>query len=148
MSGSTRRQKLTGLLSVSKMCRCWRSVGWPDLRTLCLTGKKKALPFEMSAASALEIAMTLDEAKAACSTLYSSSSPRVSQAAAEGSQSLANHKEKVLPVDALGLAMASCASTYSRTEGVTSQEAIYLKRNEAYGKYLILDITFFCHDYD
>lgn len=98
------------------------------------SGKKKSLPFEMSASSALEIAMTLDEAKSACSTMYSMSSPLVSQAAEEGSKNVANHKEKVLPIDALGLAMASCANTYTRNQSDSSQDAIQLKKNEAYGR--------------
>ncbi|UZJ52996.1 hypothetical protein CBS101457_002316 [Exobasidium rhododendri] len=98
--------------------------------------KKKSLPFEMNAASALEIAMTLDEAKEACRTTYAASSPLVSQAAEEGSRSAANHKDKVLPIDALGLAMASCANTYIRSESENAQEAIQLKRNEDYASHL------------
>jgi hypothetical protein len=99
-----------------------------------LTDKKKSLPFEMNAASALEIAMTLDEAKVECSTTYSKSSSLVSQAAEEGSKNVVNHKEKVFPIEALGLAMASSANTYNRSQIDDSQDLIQLEKNEAYGE--------------
>lgn len=88
----------------------------------------------MSAASALEVAMTLDEAKNACKTTYTNSSPLVLQAAEEGSKSVTNTKEKMLPVEALGLAMASCANTYLRSQKEDSVDKMQLKNNEVYGK--------------
>ena len=87
----------------------------------------------MSASSALEIAMTLDEAKEACSSTYTASSPLVQQAAESVSKRAHSDKEKLLPIESLGLAMASCSNTYSRMQRETGEDAIQLKRNERYG---------------
>jgi hypothetical protein len=86
--------------------------------------------------------MTLDQAKQACGTRYSLSSSLVSQAAEEGSRNVANNKDKVLPIDALGLAMASCANTYIRSESESASEAIRLAKNEDYGERCCV---FMCH---
>lgn len=88
----------------------------------------------MSAASALEVAMTLEEAKIACQTIYTRSSPLVLQAAEEGSNNITKTKEKMLPVEALGLAMASCANTYLRSQTEDSIDKMQLKKNEVYGE--------------
>lgn len=92
----------------------------------------------MSASSALEIAMTLDEAKEACSSTYTASSPLVLQAAESVSKRAPSDKEKLLPIESLGLAMASCSNTYSRTQRETGEDAIQLKRNECYGAWWCL----------
>lgn len=99
-----------------------------------IADKSKPLPFEMSGTSALEIAMTLDEAKAACQSSYTNSSPLVVQAAEEGSKSIANGKERTLPIEALGLAMASCANTYTRLQKEDTEDKLHLRKNETYGE--------------
>lgn len=101
-----------------------------------ITDKLKPMPFEMNASSALDIAMTLDEAKAACQSSYPNSPPLVYQAAEEGSRSIASGKGKVLPIEALGLAMASCASTYSRSQKKDREVRMHLKNDEAYASHL------------
>ena len=78
--------------------------------------------------------MTLDEAKATCQSSYPNTSPLVLQAAEEGSKNIANGKERMLPIEALGLAMASCATTYSRSQKEEVEDKIHLKKNEAYGE--------------
>lgn len=98
--------------------------------------KKKPLPFELARPAALDTAVTLDEASETCASAYPSSSELVRQAASQGSLNLTRNKDKLLPIEALGIAMASSASTFSKAGRAEANEGPSLARNESYASHL------------
>ncbi|PWN35435.1 uncharacterized protein FA14DRAFT_172075 [Meira miltonrushii] len=98
--------------------------------------KKKPLPFELQHANALEASMTLDELSNKCATIYPTCPERIREAAKDASQNVTGSKDKVLPVEALGVAMAVSAPTYSKAGKAEGKEGPCLSRNEAYSSHL------------
>jgi BAR domain len=98
--------------------------------------KKKPLPFELQHANALEASMTLDEMSDKYASLYPTCPERIREAAKEASKNVTGSKDKVLPVEALGIAMSASASTYSKAGKAEGKEGPCLSRNESYSSHL------------
>lgn len=98
--------------------------------------KKKPLPFELQHANALEASMTLDEMSNKCASVYPTCPERIREAARDASKNVTGSKDKVLPVEALGVAMAVSAPTYGKAGKAEGKEGPCLNRNEAYSSHL------------
>jgi hypothetical protein len=76
--------------------------------------KRKPLPFPLSNAEALQVAMSLDETSEDAALLYPATLSAVSQAAREGAKTLSSNKDRLLPIESLALAMATVSATYKQ----------------------------------
>ena len=98
--------------------------------------KKKPLPFELQHANSLEASMTLDEMANKSASIYPTCPEKIQEAAREASKNVLGGKDKILPVEALGIAMAVSAPTYSKAGKAEGKEGPCLSRNETYSSHL------------